>query len=49
MRILIVEDEPTLCAQLRMALEEQGYAVDIANNGEDGLHMGKRKPLMLPS
>ena len=43
MRILIVEDEPTLCAQLRMALEEQGYAVDIANNGEDGLHMGKEE------
>ncbi|MDP3121836.1 response regulator transcription factor [Polynucleobacter sp.] len=43
MRILIVEDEPTLCAQLRIALEEQGYAVDIANNGEDGLHMGKEE------
>ena len=43
MRILIVEDEPTLCAQLRTALEEQGYAVDIANNGEDGLHMGKEE------
>jgi len=43
MRILIVEDEPTLCAQLRMALEEQGYAVDVANNGEDGLHMGKEE------
>lgn len=43
MRILVVEDEPTLCAQLRMALEEQGYAVDIANNGEDGLHMGKEE------
>lgn len=43
MRILIVEDEPTLCAQLRLALEEQGYAVDAANNGEDALHMGKEE------
>lgn len=40
MRILIVEDEPTLCEQLSTALREQGYAVDIASNGEDALHMG---------
>ncbi|OYW79984.1 MAG: DNA-binding response regulator, partial [Polynucleobacter sp. 32-46-5] len=40
MRILVVEDEPTLCEQLSTALREQGYAVDIANNGEDALHMG---------
>ena len=40
MRILVVEDEPTLCEQLSMALREQGYAVDISTNGEDGLHMG---------
>lgn len=43
MRILVVEDEPTLCIQLRMALEEQGYAVDVAHNGEDALHMGKEE------
>lgn len=40
MRILVVEDEPTLCDQLSAALSEQGYAVDIAANGEDALHMG---------
>jgi two-component system, OmpR family, response regulator len=37
MRILIVEDEPDLLRSLAQALREEGYAVDIANNGEDGL------------
>ena len=37
MRILIVEDEPDLLRSLIQALREEGYAVDSANNGEDGL------------
>ena len=37
MRILIVEDEPDLLASLARALREEGYAVDTADNGEDGL------------
>jgi two-component system OmpR family response regulator len=37
MRILIVEDEPDLCRGLARALREEGYAVDTADNGEDGL------------
>jgi two-component system OmpR family response regulator len=37
MRILIVEDEPDLLRSLAQALREEGYAVDSANNGEDGL------------
>ncbi len=37
MRILIVEDEPDLLRSLAQALREAGYAVDTANNGEDGL------------
>ena len=36
-RILIVEDEPDLLRSLAQALREEGYAVDTANNGEDGL------------
>lgn len=43
MRVLIVEDEPTLGKQLRAALEEQGYAVDLAMNGQDALHMGREE------
>ena len=37
MRILIVEDEPDLLRSVAQALREEGYAVDTANNGEDGL------------
>ena len=40
MRVLLVEDEPTLRAQLRTALHEAGYAVDDADNGRDGHHLG---------
>jgi two-component system OmpR family response regulator len=37
MRILIVEDEPDLLTSLARALREEGYAVDTAENGVDGL------------
>jgi two-component system OmpR family response regulator len=40
MRILIVEDEPTLGRQLKSTLEQTGYAVDLATDGEDGHFMG---------
>src|ERR1700704_2399561 len=38
MRILIVEDEADLLVSLAKALREAGYAVDIAEDGEDGLY-----------
>jgi two-component system OmpR family response regulator len=37
MRVLIIEDEPDLLASLAQALREEGYAVDEAANGPDGL------------
>lgn len=37
MRILVVEDEPRLLHNLTKALREEGYAVDAAANGADGL------------
>jgi two-component system OmpR family response regulator len=37
MRILVVEDEPHLLSSLAEALREDGYAVDEASDGEDGL------------
>ncbi len=40
MRILIVEDEPTLARQLRQTLETAGYAVDSAHDGEEGQFLG---------
>ena len=38
MRILIVEDEPDLLKGLAKALREEGYAVDTAADGEEGLY-----------
>ncbi|MDP1888592.1 MULTISPECIES: response regulator transcription factor [Comamonadaceae] len=40
MRILLVEDDPTLRAQLRTGLHEAGYAVDEADNGRDAYFLG---------
>jgi two-component system OmpR family response regulator len=37
MRLLVVEDEPDLLSSLAEALREDGYAVDLASNGEDGI------------
>src|SRR5258708_11490405 len=37
MRVLIVEDEPDLLSSLARTLREEGYAVDTADNGEEGL------------
>jgi len=38
MRILVVEDEADLLASLAKALREEGYAVDTAPDGEEGLY-----------
>jgi two-component system OmpR family response regulator len=38
LRLLVVEDEADLLASLAMALREEGYAVDTAADGEDGLY-----------
>jgi two-component system, OmpR family, response regulator len=37
MRILVVEDELKMAGLLRRGLEEEGYAVDLASAGSDGL------------
>lgn len=37
MRLLVVEDEPDLLRVLVAALEEEGYAVDAAADGQEGL------------
>jgi len=41
MRLLIVEDEPILLEQLATLLKDQGYAVDTAADGRDGLYYGE--------
>ena len=37
MRILVVEDERTLAGSLRTGLEAEGFAVDVAHDGGEGL------------
>jgi DNA-binding response OmpR family regulator len=36
-RVLIVEDDPSMASSLRRGLEAEGYAVDVATDGDDGL------------
>src|SRR6266850_5844834 len=38
MRVLVVEDEPRLLRNLAKALREEAYAVDTAENGDQGLY-----------
>jgi len=38
MRVLVIEDEADLLASLAKALREEGYAVDTATDGEEGLY-----------
>jgi two-component system OmpR family response regulator len=44
MRLLVVEDDPDLARQLKAGLQDAGYAVDVAGNGEDGHFMGDTEP-----
>ena len=44
MRVLVVEDEPTLAEQLSTALTDAGYAVDTASDGEHADFLGSTEP-----
>jgi len=39
MKLLVVEDELRLAAYLRKGLAEEGYVVEVAHDGIDGLHL----------
>lgn len=41
MRLLVVEDEAPMAESLRRGLEAEGFAVDVANDGVDGLHLAR--------
>jgi two-component system OmpR family response regulator len=44
MRILVVEDDANLNRQVKEALTEGGYAVDVAFDGEEGHYLGDTEP-----
>ena len=37
MRALLIEDDSTVCSYITKGLKEQGYSVDMANDGQSGL------------
>lgn len=41
MRLLVIEDDPALQRSLAASLREEGYAVDTASDGEDGLYKAR--------
>jgi len=45
MRLLIIEDEPNLREQLQQYLQQQGYVVDAAEDGQAGFFMGSEYPI----
>ena len=55
MRILVIEDDPGVASFIQRGLREAAFAVDLAADGEEGLHLATTEPydlvvldLMLP-
>lgn len=44
MRMLVVEDDPDLNRQIVSALQDAGYVVDTAKDGEEGHYLGETEP-----
>ncbi|MBI5047913.1 MAG: response regulator transcription factor [Deltaproteobacteria bacterium] len=44
MRIILIEDEKQLASIIKKGLEEEGYSVDAAHDGEEGLYMVENFP-----
>jgi len=44
MRILLIEDEKDIASIVKKGLEESGYSVDMAHDGEEGLFMAQNYP-----
>jgi len=45
MRALIIEDDDALRIQIVQALRDQGFAIDEASDGEEGLYLGLNMPV----
>ncbi len=44
MRILVIEDNPMMATAIQQGLREQGYSVDICDNGFDGEDQAAQEP-----
>lgn len=44
MRILVVEDQRRVAAAVKRGLEAEGFAVDVAPDGEEGLWLAREQP-----
>lgn len=44
MRVLVVEDERKMANLLKRGLEEEGYTVDLALDGDEGVFLGTENP-----
>src|SRR5579862_3538365 len=47
MRVLLVEDEAPLRETLAARLKRDGFAVDAAQDGEEGMYLGREVPFDL--
>ncbi len=47
MRVLVVEDEPAIAAGIRLALSDDGHAVDIVSTGPEALEWAAAAPYAL--
>jgi len=45
MRVLVVEDEDSLRNKLVDRLKDEGFAVDSAANGDEGVYLGREFPI----
>ncbi|MBU1043123.1 MAG: response regulator transcription factor [Candidatus Omnitrophica bacterium] len=44
MRVLVIEDEKKVASFIKRGLKEKGYAVDVSEDGDDGLLQAKTNP-----
>ena len=44
MRAIVIEDDPAINKQIVTRLKQEGFAVDSANNGKDGLYLIQEYP-----
>jgi len=44
MRVLVIEDEHKIAGALKKALVQEGYAVDVSYDGDDGYAMATTEP-----